>query len=83
MTFYDPIHICREIETERERKKEREGVLSLLKPMIKTTIALHQCFFMVIRVFQPNLTPTYSIRLLTKFYPRQGLNLFTLQRLDL
>ena len=24
MTFYDPIHICREIETERERKKERE-----------------------------------------------------------
>ena len=37
---------------------------------------------MAIRVFQLKLTPTYSIYLLTAYYPQKGSNLFILQRLD-
>ena len=37
---------------------------------------------MAIRVFQLKLTPTYSIYLLTTYYPQKGLNLLFLQRLD-
>ena len=38
--------------------------------------------FMAIQIFQLNLTPTYSIYLLTTYYPQKGLNLLSLQRLD-
>ena len=48
----------------------------------KPTLVLHQYFFMAIRLFQLNLTPTYSIYLLTTYYPQKGLNLLSLQRLD-
>ena len=48
----------------------------------KPTLVLHQYFFMVIRVFQLNSTPTYSVYLMTAFYPRKGLNLLSSQRSD-
>ena len=48
----------------------------------KPTLVLHQYFVMAIRDFQLNLTPTYSIHLLTIYYPQKGLNLLSLQRLD-
>ena len=53
-----------------------------LKFLEKPALVLHQYFFMAIRVFQLNLTPTYSIHLLTIYYPQKGLNLLSLQRLD-
>ena len=36
----------------------------------KLTLVLHKYLFMVIPVFHLNLTPTYSIHLLTTSYPR-------------
>ena len=48
----------------------------------KPTLLLHQYFFMTIWDFQLNLTPTYSIYLLTSYDPQKGLNLLSLQRLD-
>ena len=48
----------------------------------KPTLVLHQYFFMVIRVFQLNSTPTYSVYLMTAFIPRKGPNLLSSQRSD-
>ena len=47
-----------------------------------TLVSIHQYFLMAIRVFQLNLTSTYSVYLLTTYYPQKGLNLISLQRLD-
>ena len=49
----------------------------------KPTLVLHQYFFLMVRFFRLNLTPTYSIHLLTTFYPVKGSNLLSLQRLEL
>ena len=65
---------------------ERQNLLLKIEKNIpaiskKPTLVLHQYFFMTIRVFPLNLTPTYSIYLLTAYYPQKGLNLISLQRL--
>ena len=44
----------------------------------KQTLVLHQYFFVVPHVFQLNLAPTYSTRLLTTFYLQKGLNWLSL-----
>ena len=45
----------------------------------KLKLALHQHFFMAIRVCQLNLPPIYLIHLLTTFYPQKVSNLLSLQ----
>ena len=72
---------CPKLTTERQNILLQIESISI-NILEKQRLALHQ-YFLVIRMFQPNLTPTYSIYLLTTFYLQKGLNILFLQSPDL
>ena len=49
----------------------------------KPTVVLYQYFFISIRVIQMNLTPTYSVHLMTTFFPQKDTKFLSLQKTSL